>query len=74
MNGEGFRCKCGIQECLQEILQAIQLEPEDAPLRHLICVGAYIAMTYAASLHGYKTFFMNLAAFRKYLAQGVNHQ
>jgi hypothetical protein len=41
--------------------------------KHLMCFGAYVAVTYVASLMGDKTFFADLGTIYKYLAEGNSH-
>jgi len=64
----------GVRECLREILQAAQAEGDDRVQKHYLCVGAYVAITYTASLRGHETFFMDLAGVRRYLSTGLAHR
>ena len=62
-----------VREWLAETMQAIRESQDELEGDHLISVGAYVAVTYTASLRGHEMFMMDLAGVCKYIRVGQDH-
>lgn len=70
-HGKGLACKCGLsgegaRECLKENMDQFHTETEIESRNHLVCLGAFVVITYVACLRGYETYYMDLGGIRKY--------
>ena len=63
----------GVTEALKEMMTMVAEEETMKLKKFLLCFGTFIAITYIASLRGYKTFFMDLGTVQKYLSQAKAH-
>jgi hypothetical protein len=50
-----------VRECLKEIMTMADQQESKDEQKQLLCLGSFVVITYVASLHGYKTLYVDLA-------------